>query len=176
MRSGNPFHLLTSNLVNNLGCAQQFIFLGSLVFHPLTTPTYSGLHLKAAQGQDPSLLDLALQFGGSGFYTYHIIFTSLASQCPHQYSQGKYLRTLHPELDFCVFAARSSLNCNLKTDLLFSTACPSQHQFVIQESHIQGHKTYLLPGFLFQTFLQFAPASNLLLIHKSSHRRCVFVH
>ena len=57
-------------------------------------------------------LDEALQFGGHGFYTYHILFASQAAGHLQQFNQGTYSGTQDPELYFRVFAARPSINCD----------------------------------------------------------------
>ncbi|XP_076583733.1 uncharacterized protein LOC143319050 [Chaetodon auriga] len=57
------------------------------------------------------ILDLALRFGGNGFYTYHTLFASQAAGRLHQFNQGTYWGALDPELYCRVFAARPSLNC-----------------------------------------------------------------
>ncbi|KAK0144268.1 hypothetical protein N1851_017354 [Merluccius polli] len=43
-------------------------------------------------------IDLALRFGGSGFYSYHILFASRAAERLHQFNQGTYWGTLDTEL------------------------------------------------------------------------------
>ncbi|XP_042284038.1 protein transport protein SEC31-like [Thunnus maccoyii] len=57
------------------------------------------------------ILDLALRFGGNGFYTYHILFASQAAGRLQQFNQGTYWGTLDHELYCRVFAARTSLHC-----------------------------------------------------------------
>ncbi|XP_067435007.1 uncharacterized protein [Thunnus thynnus] len=57
------------------------------------------------------ILDLALRFGGNGFYTYHILFASQAAGRLQQFNQGRYWGTLDHELYCRVFAARASLHC-----------------------------------------------------------------
>ncbi|XP_030253189.1 uncharacterized protein LOC115569298 [Sparus aurata] len=59
------------------------------------------------------VLDLALRFGGNGFYTYHILFASQAAGRLHQFNQGTYWGTLDTELYCRVFSARASLNCDM---------------------------------------------------------------
>ncbi|KAK0135696.1 hypothetical protein N1851_028418 [Merluccius polli] len=56
-------------------------------------------------------IDLALHFGGNGFYSYHILFASRAAERRQQFNQGTYWGTLDTELYCRIFAARSSLNC-----------------------------------------------------------------
>ncbi|KAK0136681.1 hypothetical protein N1851_027128 [Merluccius polli] len=56
-------------------------------------------------------IDLALRFGGNGFYSYHILFASRAAERLQQFNQGTYWGTLDTELYCRIFAARSSLNC-----------------------------------------------------------------
>ena len=55
------------------------------------------------------ILDLALRFGGNGFYSYHILFTSQAAGRLQQFNQGTFWGTLDHELYCRVFTARSSL-------------------------------------------------------------------
>ncbi|XP_044217636.1 uncharacterized protein LOC122989025 [Thunnus albacares] len=57
------------------------------------------------------ILDLALRFGGNGFYTYHILFASQAAGRLQQFNQGTYWGTLDHELYCQVFAACASLHC-----------------------------------------------------------------
>ncbi|KAE8295201.1 hypothetical protein D5F01_LYC06127 [Larimichthys crocea] len=58
------------------------------------------------------IIDLALRFGGNGFYSYHIMFASQAAERLHQFNQGTYWGTLDIELYCRTFAARSSLHCD----------------------------------------------------------------
>ncbi|KAK0147814.1 hypothetical protein N1851_012504 [Merluccius polli] len=58
------------------------------------------------------VLDLALRFGGNGFYNYHILFASQAAGRLQQFNQGTYWGTLDTELYCRVFSARASLNCD----------------------------------------------------------------
>eukprot|EP00064_Thunnus_orientalis_P013743 superscaffoldBa00002288_g13783 len=60
-----------------------------------------------------TILDLALRFGGTGFYTYHFLFASQAAGCLQQFNQGTHRGVLDTELYCRVFAARSSLACDL---------------------------------------------------------------
>lgn len=60
-----------------------------------------------------TILDLAAQFGGTGFYAYHILFTSQAAARLHQLNQDTYWGALDFELYCRVFAANPSLPCNL---------------------------------------------------------------
>ena len=56
------------------------------------------------------VLDLALRFGGNGFYTYRILFASQAAGRLHQFNQGTYWGTLDRELYCRIFPARALLN------------------------------------------------------------------
>ncbi|KAJ4936230.1 hypothetical protein JOQ06_000832 [Pogonophryne albipinna] len=58
-------------------------------------------------------LDMALRFGGSGFYTYHVHFASQAAGRIKQFNQGTYWGALDSELYWRIFAARASLSCQL---------------------------------------------------------------
>ena len=58
-------------------------------------------------------LDMALRFGGSGFYTYHIHFASQAAGRINQFNQGTYWGALDSELYCRIFAARASLSCQI---------------------------------------------------------------
>ncbi|TKS86208.1 Titin [Collichthys lucidus] len=57
-------------------------------------------------------IDLALRFGGNGFYSYHTLFASQAAERLHQFNQGTYWGTLDIELYCRTFAARPSLHCD----------------------------------------------------------------
>eukprot|EP00064_Thunnus_orientalis_P024128 superscaffoldBa00009934_g24404 len=59
------------------------------------------------------ILNLALRFGGNGFYSYHILFASQAAGCLQQFNQDTYWGTLDHELYCRVFAARASLHCEI---------------------------------------------------------------
>ncbi|KAK1900699.1 Zinc finger protein with KRAB and SCAN domains 2 [Dissostichus eleginoides] len=56
-------------------------------------------------------LDMALRFGGSGFYTYHVHFASQATGRIKLFNQGTYRGALDSELYCRIFAARASLSC-----------------------------------------------------------------
>ncbi|KAE8287571.1 hypothetical protein D5F01_LYC13617 [Larimichthys crocea] len=58
------------------------------------------------------IIDLALRFGGNGFYSYHILFASQAAERLHQFNQGTHWGTLDIELYCRTFAARPSLHCD----------------------------------------------------------------
>ncbi|KAJ4929368.1 hypothetical protein JOQ06_004977 [Pogonophryne albipinna] len=58
-------------------------------------------------------LDMALRFGGLGFYTYHVHFTSQAAGRIKQFNQGTYWGALDSKLYCRIFAARASLSCQL---------------------------------------------------------------
>lgn len=63
--------------------------------------------------QRHTLFSLSLRFGGAGFYTYHVLFTSQASGRLHQFNQRTQWGALDSELYRRVFVARPSLPCNL---------------------------------------------------------------
>ncbi|KAF0044753.1 hypothetical protein F2P81_003911 [Scophthalmus maximus] len=54
------------------------------------------------------ILDMALRFGGNGFYTYH--FTSQAARRIQQFNQGTFWGNLDPELYCQVFAAPTAIS------------------------------------------------------------------
>ena len=59
------------------------------------------------------VLDMALRFGGTGFYAYHTHFATQTAGRIHQFNQGTYRGVLDSELYCRIFAARTSLSCNL---------------------------------------------------------------
>ncbi|XP_049902504.1 uncharacterized protein LOC126391655 [Epinephelus moara] len=59
------------------------------------------------------VLDMALRFGGAGFYTNHVHFAAQAAGQLQQQNQGTYLGVLDSEIYCRIFAARSSLFCDL---------------------------------------------------------------
>lgn len=59
------------------------------------------------------ILDLALRFGGTGFYSYHVQFASQAAGRLQQFNQGTYWGALDAELYCRIFAARAALACDL---------------------------------------------------------------
>ncbi|KAL1276499.1 hypothetical protein QQF64_036122 [Cirrhinus molitorella] len=59
------------------------------------------------------ILDMAVCFGGTGFYNYHLLFATQAAGRIQQFNQGTYWGTLDAELYCRIFAARSSLSCEL---------------------------------------------------------------
>ncbi|KAK1881356.1 Formin-like protein 13 [Dissostichus eleginoides] len=56
---------------------------------------------------------MALRFGGSGFYAYHVHLASQAAGRITQFNQGTYWGALDSELYCRIFAARASLSCQL---------------------------------------------------------------
>ncbi len=59
------------------------------------------------------ILNLALRFGGSGFYQYHIHFASEAAARLQQFNENTYWGTLDTETYCCIFAARPAQPCPL---------------------------------------------------------------
>ncbi|KAL0194682.1 hypothetical protein M9458_008254, partial [Cirrhinus mrigala] len=59
------------------------------------------------------ILDMAVRFGGNGFYNYHVFFATQAAGRLQQFNQGTYWGTLDTELYCRIFAARTSLSCEL---------------------------------------------------------------
>ncbi|KAL0148448.1 hypothetical protein M9458_056258 [Cirrhinus mrigala] len=59
------------------------------------------------------ILDMAVRFGGNGFYNYHVFFATQAAGRLQQFNQGTYWGTLDTELCCRIFAARTSLSCEL---------------------------------------------------------------
>ncbi|KAK7879501.1 hypothetical protein WMY93_033783 [Mugilogobius chulae] len=59
------------------------------------------------------ILDLALRFGGTGFYQYHFVFASQAAARLQQFNQPTFWGTLDAELYCRIFAARTSVSCEL---------------------------------------------------------------
>eukprot|EP00064_Thunnus_orientalis_P021744 superscaffoldBa00006815_g21912 len=59
------------------------------------------------------VLEMALRFGGTGFYSYHVHFANQAAGQIQQFNQGTYCGTLDSQLDCCIFAACMSLSCEL---------------------------------------------------------------
>ncbi|KAL3047995.1 hypothetical protein OYC64_022039 [Pagothenia borchgrevinki] len=62
-------------------------------------------------------LDMALRFGGSGFYTYHVHFARQAAGRIKQFNQGTYWGALDSEFYYRIFASRASLSCPLPPGL-----------------------------------------------------------
>ncbi|XP_061585356.1 uncharacterized protein LOC133450379 [Cololabis saira] len=60
-----------------------------------------------------NILNLALRFGGNGFYLYHIHFASEAAARLQQFNEATYWGTLDTELYCRIFAARTALTCSL---------------------------------------------------------------
>uniref|UniRef100_UPI003AAC1141 uncharacterized protein n=1 Tax=Centroberyx gerrardi TaxID=166262 RepID=UPI003AAC1141 len=56
---------------------------------------------------------MALRFGGTGFYSYHVHFANQAAGRIQQFNQGTYWGALDSELYCRIFAARTSLSCEL---------------------------------------------------------------
>ncbi|XP_078143999.1 uncharacterized protein LOC144542156 [Centroberyx gerrardi] len=56
---------------------------------------------------------MALCFGGTGFYSYHVHFANQAAGRIQQFNQGTYWGALDSELYCRIFAARTSLSCEL---------------------------------------------------------------
>ncbi|XP_067472440.1 uncharacterized protein [Thunnus thynnus] len=56
------------------------------------------------------VLDMALRFGGTGFYSYHVHFGNQAAGRIQQFNQGTYWGTLDSELYCRIFAAHTSLS------------------------------------------------------------------
>ncbi|KAI2646043.1 enzymatic polyprotein [Labeo rohita] len=56
---------------------------------------------------------MAVRFGGNGFYIYHVFFATQAAGRLQQFNQGTYWGTLDTELYCRIFAARTSLSCEL---------------------------------------------------------------
>ena len=56
---------------------------------------------------------MALRFGGTGFYSYHVHFANQAAGRIQQFNQGTYWGVLDSELYCRIFAARTSLSCEL---------------------------------------------------------------
>ena len=59
------------------------------------------------------ILDLAIRFGGTGFYNYHVLFATRAAACVQQNNEATYWGALDQELYCRVFSARASLSCEL---------------------------------------------------------------
>lgn len=59
------------------------------------------------------VLDLAYRFGGTSFYSYHVLFASQAAGRLQQFNQGTFWGALDAELYCRIFAARASLACDL---------------------------------------------------------------
>eukprot|EP00064_Thunnus_orientalis_P025005 superscaffoldBa00011695_g25330 len=61
------------------------------------------------------VLDMALRFGGTGFYIYHMHFANQAAGLIQQFNQGMYWGTLDSKLYCCIFAACTSLSCRTQS-------------------------------------------------------------
>ncbi|XDV17039.1 hypothetical protein PO909_016490 [Leuciscus waleckii] len=59
------------------------------------------------------ILDMAVRFGGTGFYNYHVLFATQVAGQLQQFNQGTYWGTLDAELYCWIFAARTSMSCEL---------------------------------------------------------------
>ena len=59
------------------------------------------------------ILQLAPRFGGSGFYTYQVRFSSKAAEWLQQFNEATYWGSLDNEIYCGVLAARSALPCSL---------------------------------------------------------------
>ncbi|KAK1897522.1 Post-translational flagellin modification protein B [Dissostichus eleginoides] len=57
-------------------------------------------------------LDMALRFGGSGFYFYDVHFASQAAGRIKQFNQGTYWGALGSELYYRIFASCASLSAS----------------------------------------------------------------
>eukprot|EP00064_Thunnus_orientalis_P020767 superscaffoldBa00005897_g20915 len=85
--------------------------------HPFITFLLSLLHytnrfsLRAELDDYLSIvLDMALHFGGTGFYSYHVHFANQATGWIQQFNQGIYWGILNSKLYCRIFAARTSLS------------------------------------------------------------------
>ncbi|CAJ1081151.1 leucine-rich repeat extensin 2 [Xyrichtys novacula] len=59
------------------------------------------------------ILGMALRFGGTGFYSYHVHFANQAAVRIQHFNHNTYWGTLDSELYCQIFAARTSLSCEL---------------------------------------------------------------
>lgn len=59
------------------------------------------------------ILNLALCFGGNGFYQYHTHFASKAAACLYQFNEDTYWCTLNNEIYCRIFAPQAALLCSL---------------------------------------------------------------
>ncbi|KAG9277653.1 endothelial lipase [Astyanax mexicanus] len=59
------------------------------------------------------ILDMAVRYGGSGFYEYHRLFSAQAAARLQQWNIATYWGTLNLELYCRIFAGRPSLSCEL---------------------------------------------------------------
>ncbi|CAJ1078364.1 leucine-rich repeat extensin 2 [Xyrichtys novacula] len=67
---------------------------------------------------------MALRFGSTGFYSYYVHFANQAAGCIQQFNQNTYWGTLDCESYCRIFAARTSLSCELYGALSHpATAC-----------------------------------------------------
>lgn len=59
------------------------------------------------------ILNLALCFGGNGFYQHHTHFASKAAACLYQFNEDTYWCTLNNEIYCRIFAPQAALLCAL---------------------------------------------------------------
>ncbi|XP_061574443.1 uncharacterized protein LOC133441046 [Cololabis saira] len=109
-----------------------------------------------------NILNLALRFGGNGFYLYHIHFASEAAARLQQFNEATYWGTLDTELYCRIFAARTALTCSL----CGAASHPASSCSI--PAHAGPHSTRARPS-AFSRLSSAAPPPPLLPKHTSSN-------